>query len=304
MEKVIIAVDAGGSKTKVAVINRFKEVIFSVTLGSGSPAVVGDHALENIRNGVKEAVKAIKDPYTLSCIGMGISGLGVITNLEEIRLDFERIYNVPTIIENDASIALYSIITDLYDKGILVLSGTGSAVFAINQNQSVLVGGYGHMLTEVGSAFTTVSDLMKQSIKRFEADQSVSALTQKFFDLIGISSVHNFRSFVYNRTKREIASYASFVVDEANNGDQEAIELLKKAGRDLAYDVKQAYKALKLSGEVVIGFRGGFINNAKIVQDEILKSLKQANLKLNFVPGDLDPIYGVFYKLKRMNLVC
>ncbi len=303
MEKVIIAVDAGGSKTQVALINKFKEIIFSVTLGSGSPAVIGDEAIEVIKKGVKKAYQAIKAPYKLACIGMGISGLGVITNLEEISLDFERKYNVPTIIENDASIALYSILTDKFDKGILVLSGTGSAIFAMNENQTVLVGGYGHMLTEVGSAYTTVRDLINLSIKRFEVEQVVSPLTQKFFDLIGISSVHGFRSFVYNRTKKEIASYASFVVEEANNGDQEATNILKKAGRDLAHDVIQAYKALNLADKVVIGFRGGFINNAIIVQEELLKSLEKANIKFNYIKSDVDPIYGVFYKMKNMNFI-
>lgn len=303
MERVIIAVDAGGSKTQIALINEFKEKLFSITLGSGSPAVVGVNAIKTIKKGVKKVYEEIKKPYKLSGIGMGISGLGVITNLEEIRYDFETIYNVPVIIETDASIALYSIITDVYNKGILVLSGTGSAVLGINEKETVLVGGYGHLLTEVGSAYMTVNDLIKQSIKRFEKEQIVSPLTKKFFKLIKIDSVHGFRSFVYQQTKREIASFASFIVEEANAGEEEAISILKKAGKDLTNDVINAYKALNLSGEVVIGFRGGFINNAKIVQDELLKSLKKANLKYKYVKGDLDPIYGVFYILKKKNII-
>lgn len=298
MEKVIIAVDAGGTKTEVALINESKEITYTITVGSGSPAVVGNKALETIKEGIKSVYETIKPPYKLRAIGMGISGLGVIGNTDEFRLEIEKIYNVPTIVENDATIALYSVITDLHDKGILVLSGTGSAIVAINGNEQVLVGGYGHMLTEAGSAYATVRDLINQSIKRFEFDQSVSPLTQKFFDLIKISSVHDFRSFVYSRTKNEIASYAKFIVEEANKGDLEAIELLKKAGRDLAYDVTQAHKALNINEEIVIGFQGGFINNSKISQDELLKSLKESNIIFNYVQGDVDPIYGVFYKMK------
>lgn len=304
MERVIIAVDAGGSKTKVCVVDRAKNILFTVVMGSGSPAVVGDHALANIRSGVKQAYNFIKPPYALCGLGMGISGLGVITNLEEIRLDFERTYLVPTLIESDASVALYSIVTDLYDKGILVLSGTGSAIFGINQSETVLVGGFGHMLTEVGSAFTIVRELMMQSIKRYETDQSVSNLTQKFFNLIGINSVHGFRSFVYNRTKREIASYASFIGEEAANNDLEAIELLKNAGRDLAEDVIKVYNVLHLDAEAVIGFRGGFIVNSPLTQNELIKVLEEKKLKLTYVKGDPDPIYGVYYKMKRMNLLC
>lgn len=303
MEKVIIAVDAGGSKTQVALIDESSEIIFSTVLGYGSPAVVGKDAFKTIKKGVQEVYEKIKPPYKLVGIGMGISGLGTVANIDDISLHFERVYNVPTIIKNDAIIALYSIVTDLYDKGILVLSGTGSAIYGINENESVLVGGYGHLLTEVGSAYIVVCDLIKQSIKRFEKDQTVSPLSKKFFNLINIETVDDFRSFVYNKTKRDIASYARFVVEEANNGEEEAISILKKAGRDLANDVLNAYKSLGLKEEVVIGFRGGFINNAKILQDELLDALEEANLKFNYLPGDVDPIYGVFYKMKKMNLI-
>ncbi|MFA6890031.1 MAG: BadF/BadG/BcrA/BcrD ATPase family protein, partial [Bacilli bacterium] len=238
------------------------------------------------------------------CISMGISGLGVITNIEEIRQGYEHTYHVPTIIDSDANIALYSIVTDLYDQGILVLSGTGSAVFGIHYNETILVGGFGHMLTEVGSAFTTVRDLMCQSIHQYESDQTLSPLTQAFFKTVEVHSIYELRSFVYSRTKREIAAYAYVVSKMAESGNLEAIDLLKKAGRDLAIDVKKAYKSLRLTEDAVIGFRGGFILNALITQEELLLALAEDGLKLKVVDGDLDPILGVYYKVKRMNLLC
>lgn len=304
MEKVIIAVDAGGSKTKVCIIDALKNILFTTIEGSGSPAVVGDQALENIRLGVDKAYQFAHLQYEIVCISMGLSGLGVITNLEEIRLDYEATYHIPTYIDNDASIALYSIVTDLYNQGILVLSGTGSAVFGLHNNETQLIGGFGHMLTEVGSAFTTVRDLMCQSIHQYETNQTLSPLTLQFFQVIGASSIYDLRSFVYHRTKREIAAFADVVSKAALKNDQEAIQLLKKAGRDLAVDVKKAVQNLKLDEEAVIGFRGGFIMNSRITQEELLLALKEDNISLKFVEGDFDPIFGAYYKVKRMNLLC
>ncbi len=304
MEKVIIAVDAGGSKTKVCVIDALKNILFTTIEGSGSPAVVGDQALENIRCGVDKAYQFAHLQYEIVCISMGLSGLGVITNLEEVRLDYEATYHIPTYIDNDASIALYSIVTDLYNQGILVLSGTGSAVFGLHNNETLLIGGFGHMLTEVGSAFTTIRDLMCQSIHQYETNQTLSPLTLEFFQVIGASSIYDLRSFVYHRTKREIAAFADVVSKAALEGDQEAIQLLKKAGRDLAVDVKKAVLNLKLDEEAVIGFRGGFIINSHITQEELLLALKEDDINLRVVDGDLDPIFGVYYKVKRMNLLC
>ena len=43
-------------------------------------------------------------------------------------------------------------VEDKYNEGILVISGTGSAVVGIKDDKTLLYGGYGVLLTESGSA--------------------------------------------------------------------------------------------------------------------------------------------------------
>lgn len=299
MEKVIIAVDAGGTKTKICVMKDNLEIVYTHMEECGSPAVLGAKAIENIYSGIKKVYEDIKNKYTLTAIAMGISGLGVVKNKKEYEEKYTSEFNVPVIMENDAVLALYSIVTDEHEEGVLVLSGTGSAVLGIKGKTTRLIGGWGHLLTEAGSSYSVVRDLINSIIKDYENNNHISPLGKAFMEELKIDHIEGFKSFVYQNTKKEVASYSKFVSRMANEGNEEAIRLLEKAGYDLAIDVRNAFKALNLSHNAVIGFRGGFISNLVIVQNKLISTLHEFGLNPKVVMGYEDPIYGAYYMVKR-----
>jgi len=118
VEKVIIAVDAGGSKTKVCALTKDKNIVYQVTGGSGSPAVLKNQAFINIFSLVREVCEKIKDNYIISYVQMGISGLGTVQNVQELEKQLQEEINVEVSMENDAILGLYSIIEDKADEGV------------------------------------------------------------------------------------------------------------------------------------------------------------------------------------------
>ena len=307
MKKVIIAVDAGGTSTRVNVIDKDKNILFDKVYACGSPAVLGDddEAFANIYGGVSDAYAFSQDECFIEAIIIGISGLDVVKNIDKYKLEFEEAFNAEVLITQDAVLAIYSIVTDMHNEGILVLSGTGSAVMAIKNNQTRLYGGWGRLLTEVGSAYTTVRDLINSMIRNYEAGNEVTTLGKRFLERLGYSNVKELKYFVYPSTSTKIAGHAKFVSDAAHiDNNEEAIAILQKGGYDLALDVQNAYKGLNLSSDAVIGFRGGFISNAPIMQNELILQLEKIGINLKVVAGDKDPIYGAFYMAKRMGYLC
>lgn len=305
MEKVIIAVDAGGTKTKICLIDLAKKVLFTHLEGCGSPAVLGEKALDNIHQGLVVVNDYAKDKYQVLCIAMGISGLGVIKNKQMYEDKYSSEFKTKVIMENDAVLALHSIVTDLYDEGVLVLSGTGSAILGIKNTKTRLIGGWGHLLTESGSSYSVVRDLICNIIREYENNGSFTELGRKFMEHANLYKIDDFKILVYQNAKKDIASYSKFINEMAElKQNEEAIELLKKAGRDLAHDVKNVFKALNLASNAVIGFRGGFISNVKIVQNELINTLKSYGINSKVIDGDNDPIYGAYYMAKRMGLLC
>lgn len=299
MKKAIIAVDAGGTKTKVCVINAKKEVVYEKSGGPGSPAVLKEAAFHNIFELVEEVYSQVRDQYQISFIQMGVSGLGTVANVSEYEKAIADKIGIETSIESDAILGLYSIVEDKFKEGVLVLSGTGSACAGINNDDTMLLGGFGQLLTETGSSYASVKMLVTKTILHYEDSLTYIPLGKKFMDLINANSIIDFKVFMYNHTKGEIAKYAKFISNEALNGDLEAQAILKKSGQDLAYYVVRLYHHLKLTNKAVLGFRGSFIQNAPFVKEELLKTLELENISLNLVGGDGDPIYGAYYLAKK-----
>lgn len=299
MENVIIAVDAGGTKTKVVAIDNNKNIVYELVGGSGSPAVVGDKAIKNIFALVREVYENIKDKYNVCFVQMGLSGFGVLENVSLLEDELKDILGVDVSIDSDTNLGLYSIVEDKYNEGILIISGTGSAVVGMKDDNILLHGGYGVLLTETGSSYVAVKSLIVSIINQYEESMTYSKLGLEFLDLIGAKSVGDFRKFMYRKTKDEIANYSKFISRKALEGDVDAINILKKSARALASSVKRLHRNLKLTPNYVLGFVGGFIQKAPIVKEELLLILKEDNILPKLYKESDDPVFGAFYMAKR-----
>lgn len=299
MEKIIIAVDAGGTKTKVAAINDKKEIVYEVIGGPGSPAVLKEKAISNIFGLVFDVYYNVKHKYEVSLVQMGISGLGVIDDVKTLEDELKEQLNVDVSMESDAVLGLFSIIEDKYNEGILVLSGTGSAQAGFKDGKSIVLGGYGHLLTESGSSYSAVRMLIVNTINRYEECLEISPLSKEFMDLVKLKKVTDFKVFMYANQKNEIAKYSRFINQKALEGNEEAIDILKKCGVAHGLQIVRIYKHLNLTNRAVIGLRGSFIQKAAFVKEELMKTLNEHGYDPLVVSGDEDPIYGAYYMAKR-----
>lgn len=295
MEKVMIAVDAGGTKTKICAFTKNKEMVYELVGGSGVPMAVKGEAHFPFYELVQKAVTDLKNKFEITYVQLGISGLGIVPNVKSREEELSNLIGYPVSMENDALIGLYSLRGIPTGEQILVLSGTGSSVLGYRNGQRLLVGGYGHLLTEKGSSFSAVKSLITGIIENFEHDVSLTALEKKFMGLIGAKSAYDLKPFVYLRTKSQIADYARFIGEEAALGDPQAGDIMRQCGKDLAGFVEKVYRKMNLTGPVTMGFRGSFVQKAPFVKDEIIKCLHEDGYDPMIVEGEHDPIYGAYY---------
>ena len=92
MKEAIIGVDAGGTKTNIALIDSFGKVIIERKYGVGSYAVSKD-AGKNIRLGIDEVIKENNNEYLIKGIIMGISAFAIFPHVEEYKKDLDYIQN-------------------------------------------------------------------------------------------------------------------------------------------------------------------------------------------------------------------
>lgn len=293
-----IGVDAGGTSTTISAFLEDGKVIDEVKVGTGSPAVNYQVALENIENGLDLLYHQVNSTHEVAFIQLGISGLQSLTNVKALEDGFKEKYHTLVSIASDAEIALYSVIKDEKINGIVVLAGTGSAVFGKNNDKKLIIGGWGHLLTEQGSAYTLVRNACLKAINHFEKNGINSNFDQKLLKFLDFTSVFDFKPFFYQSHKNDIAKHAAFIKNEALKGDLEAIKLLEESGHFLADQVINLVNGLKFQEEVVLGLRGGFFKDASFIIKAMFDKLKVNKINFIYDETNEEPIIGAYYLAK------
>lgn len=293
--KVYLCVDAGGTKSLVGAFTVDGRLLAKTTGKSGSPAVTYEKWYQNIDEALNEIIQKNKDKWNLLAVGMGISGLSVINDIKEFEKYFEEKYQTKCWITSDVKSALYSLLNNQYDNGIIVIAGTGVAIYGKNQANEKMLGGWGHLLRERGSAYGAVHDFCVQMIDHYEEGQPLTNLEQAFLNSINLKDIRQLNHLFYQHSKDEIAKLSQFFKLEASKGSQEAINLLIKEGEKLAKQTIDTMKALNLTSPAIIGLTGGFIeNDGKLIIDGFKKYMAKYNNELNYNQATLDQLKGVY----------
>lgn len=306
MTKYMIGIDAGGTKTKAVAYDAKGTILCTFEAGSGSPAVVKE---EDVWLHVEEAISAVlnklkEQSFQLVYIQMGMSAFSILKDVKSTEQYFKTKYQTEVSIESDTLIAMHSILKNQYHQGVVVLSGTGVAIYGMKENETCLIGGWGHIIREWGSAYATVHELCLQIIDKWEESKPLNALEEKFLNALKERNIEDVKHLFYYHTKDEVASFVRIIKEEANKKDKNAKLLLKHAGMLLGKQVIRAIKKLNLCYPFVIGFRGGFIQyQNEDICNGFFEVMKENHYEdAIFVIDEEDPAKGAYYltKLKQV----
>lgn len=299
MTDVILALDAGGTKTKVAAIDNDKRVVFETVGNVGSPAVDLSKAVSHIFDLVITSLDQIKNRYCVKHIYIGMSGFSIIPNVTQLEEEMNEAFGISVTLLSDTKMALYSFIKDKTEEGILMISGTGSACYGQKGNKELLVGGWGHLLGESGSSYSSVRRLLLDAIKQYDLGKPYTDLQMKIMQKMQVKDANGFRIYVYHKSKKEVAALAPIISDAAANQNKEAIEILRETAREIVWHIVTVYERLGLSNQAYLGFCGSFIHRATQVKKMVIEELLKNGCKLHVVEEEEDPIFGAYYLHKR-----
>ena len=306
MTKYIIGIDGGGTKTKAIAYDEFGSILTTKITGPGSAAVVSvSEVWNNVTNAIDSVIKELdSNIYKLTFIQMGLSAFSILDNIPLVESSFKSKYNVDVSIESDTLIACHSILKGKFSNGVVALAGTGVAVFGINNGETCLIGGWGHIIRELGSAYAAVHHFALNIIDNLENNIKLSSLEENFLKHLESENIKDLKHLFYYHSKDEIASFVTYIKDAACSGDIEAKKILEIEGASLANQVIKAINKLNLKGDFVIGLRGGF---AQKQNSDILKGFEELLKKNNIdapIINDLDdPAKGTYYLSKIKNYI-
>ncbi|MFN2363593.1 MAG: N-acetylglucosamine kinase [Halarsenatibacteraceae bacterium] len=300
----LVGIDAGGSKTRVLVVQAKNKKLVGEAYGVGANfQELG--AAESARV-IAETCKLALDPVLLwedrrkvdVKIGAGVAGCGREEEQRALRNELNQlmVFN-DLIIEDDGKTALLSA---WYGKpGIVLIAGTGSIAYALdNAGLFYRSGGWGPLLGDAGSGCWLGLKGLGNALKRSDRRDKDDKLKLLFENLN--EEVHDqdqLVSFIYqneNIPRKELAGLAPFILDQAEKGDQFFLEIVEAGAQELAAEVTGL--ALKMPVEDrKIALAGGLINN-DFYREKISSLIESASVEIKLIKKiELEPVFGALY---------
>ncbi|MCF7931255.1 MAG: hypothetical protein K9L02_07080 [Acholeplasmataceae bacterium] len=294
MNKYIIGIDGGGTKT-LGVLYNFEGVELNrVEFGFSNFSMGEEEAKQNIEKTLDELCKNLEEDRELY-IQMGIAGISKLREQNLYKAKLETMFNAQVSLDSDALIALYSVKKDQNVNVILVIGGTGSVLMIGEDDHVQIVGGFGHLLGDEGSAYHLVTSALKKIIEDKESNQPDTDLSIQILKEIKAPDYQAIKDFVYNENKKTIAGLSRFIANRALNHDPDAIELFIQEGQFLAKQTLNAYHKIKNKQDVIIALRGGFLLSAPYVKETLIKELGKHIKDYQIDIHQVEPVIGAYY---------
>ncbi|WP_195923658.1 N-acetylglucosamine kinase [Clostridium tepidum] len=288
----IIGVDAGGTKTETIAYNLKGDELVRKVTGFGNLVLNEKEAINNICNSIKTCMDEL-GKEDLKKIYIGAAGIEVSNNAYILEKNIKENFGKDVLIVNDGELALKAVLKG--QDGILTIAGTGSICIGIKNDIKDKCGGWGHLLGDEGSGYSIAIKSLKRMIYEEELNLKKSKLHEEILKELNIENIDQICSFVYSSTKDKIASLTTLISKLAEEGEENAIFILKKEGEALGKITERVYNRLNFNNKYSIGIKGSVIEKSKVLRQAFKEYIVDNLGKIAIVQDDTSPTKGAYY---------
>jgi N-acetylmuramic acid 6-phosphate etherase len=295
---LVLGIDGGGTTTVCFLATAESgEILGRGTAGPSNIQAVGVplglRALDDCINNAFSNAGLTRSTVAAACLGLaGIDrqeGLDVIHNwASQVGLAHD------VSVANDATLLLAAGTPEGW--GLAVIAGTGSIAFSKTQDGKIArSGGWGYTLGDEGSAYLVALSALKAAIRSFDKIGPPTILTKRFVEKMAVNSPPDFIPAVYRGAwdRAAIASLAPMVLDAAAEGDETALNVVRRQAEELAMTAFSAVNNNNLPFDnLPIALAGGVLLHSETYRNIFINKLKSLSIspgKINLVP---DPAVG------------
>ncbi len=282
MANYVIGVDGGGTKTLGAIAGEDGKIIAQQEVGSTNPHSnsmdVVSANLKVLTETLLAAAGAVATDVKAICLGM--AGVDRPEDKPMVRDMVNAFLPAADVLPvNDGVIALTG--GALKPFGIIVISGTGSIAFGINEKgERVRAGGWGHILGDEGSGYTLALRGLRAIMKAHDGRLKCDRLQELMLGQLELERPDQLLGWIRDiqADKAKIAALSRLVHQAAADGDETATQILKSEARELAEIAEAVSRRLfptdQTDYEVIVA--GGNLRKA----DPFFQMFKQAVAEL------------------------
>lgn len=295
MNEIYLGIDGGQSHTEAIIADENGMILGRGFGGASNHAEIpgGRERLENaIRDSVGAALKSADLPpineaiFTAAHCGM----TGGAIYKEEIISAILNAENL--VVGHDAPTALFGATAGT--PGIVVIAGTGSVVFGINENgETARAGGLGFLFSDEGSGFWLAAQMIRLAIKEQDKLIEPCGILEMVLDFFKRREIRELTDDFYNGkvSRDEIAGLAKRAHETAASGNQAIRRQIFYGAGVLTESVFRVAEKLNFSGSFPVAGVGGMFR-ADLMNEYFEKSLREKSPNARFIKPRFGPAIG------------
>jgi len=232
MDGLFLSIDGGGSGTRARLEDAAGQVLGS---GSGGPANIRfgtERAWQSILTAAEAAAAAAGlDPAVLQGVNAGLGLAGACLGRESEQFlahphPFRRV-----VLESDAHAACLG--AHRGAPGGIVIVGTGSVGYVWDGRAGRQIAGWGFPISDGGSGAWIGLEAIRQSLRGLDPPGETSALQSRVLQCFGGDPEHAVH-WSNSASSADYATFAPLVVEQAAQGDDIAVAIMRRAAGEIA----------------------------------------------------------------------
>lgn len=246
--RTMIGIDGGGTKTEFILFSEYGDIIGHLMLEGSNPNSCGmDQTYRVLKNGID---KLLLRGSNVCGIFAGIAGINSGNNLETVQNFLKHTYPLMKIkcrsdIMNVIGCALNP------EQCTVVISGTGSVVYAKEKEQLHRVGGWGYLLDTAGSGYDIGRDAICAALAQRDGIGAETLITELVENKLR-GPVIKALNVIYEKDNQYIASYAPIVFEAGRRGDRIACSIIEKNAKRLSVLIGSAIEKYRVGNKVIL----------------------------------------------------
>ena len=299
-----IGIDGGGTSSRLVAIDRDINILGHSL--SGSTNITSD-TYENVCANIKNLIGRFNTATNTKIedcgvIFMGSAGAKVPGNAQKLENIFREAGFIGKLrVVSDAELVLAA--ETRGEPGIIVISGTGSACFAMDKQGNMLrTGGWGHLIDDGGSGYRIGMDAIQAALMDFDGRGKNTLLTDMIRKNFKLQQIDHIQTYIYGDdfNKSRIAEIVMLVKEASDKRDSTARAIEANATKSLICLARAMINKTGLSSHKLV-ISGSVITLYENIRENFCTSLESEFPNVKITTVSEKPEMGAAYLALKEN---
>lgn len=257
--QLILGVEGGGTKTDWVLVQQTSDSTNIVDEGRLPPT--------NFRLVTSQQLIDVLEllPHDLDRLGIFLAGCVTEDDRDKLHNIAKNIWNHSQIfVGSDRDSALAAAFQDR--DGIIVISGTGSAVTGRKKGKIENAGGRGHLLGDRGGGYVICMEGLRLVLRTYDLEHRVTPLASEILRALMLNRMEDLIAWTQSAEKMSISALLPVMFAAAQNGDREMLQIIEVGASSLAEYTRSVARWLEFESPPVRLLGGVFLNQPLYVE--------------------------------------